>query len=391
MTPLPPPARTSARRELLFSTAALFGGSILVAASVVAVTFPLIDSPGSALLLLSLILGANLAILFLFLRGLLARTVFDPLERMGAAAERIAEGDLEHRIPEEPGEELDRLARSLNRMAEHLIANQERLAENVASLDRANRELRAATDELVRSARLASVGTMAAGIAHEVGNPLGAAMGYLDVALRRQEEGSPLTEPLEAASGELRRIDRIIRSVLAFARPERGAGEEEAVEVGALVERVLELLRSRGALKGVVVELHTDPHLSPVTIRPQHLEQVFMNLLLNALAAIEGRELRRIRITLEPGAGGEGVEVGVEDSGPGIPPELLPRIFDPFFTTREPGEGTGLGLALAVRILQEVGGSIHAGNAEGGGARFRLSLPGGDAAPGTHPPEGSAS
>ena len=137
---------------------------------------------------------ADLAILIHFLRSLLLRSVFTPLERIGEHAERIAGGAYDPTIPPEAGEELDRLIRHLNTMAEKFISDQQKLSNNVRSLDRTNQEFVATTEELVRAARLASVGTLASGVAHEVGNPLGALMGCLDVLKRR-------ARPEETSSG----------------------------------------------------------------------------------------------------------------------------------------------------------------------------------------------
>ena len=414
---LPGEGRTSVRRELLVSTAILFTAGVLVAVAAVSVTLPLLDSPVRAVVFIGGIVIADLAILIHFLRSLLLRSVFTPLERIGEHAERIAGGAYDPTIPPEAGEELDRLIRHLNTMAEKFISDQQKLSENVRSLDRTNQELVATTEELVRAARLASVGTLASGVAHEVGNPLGALMGCLDVLKRRVETGGDLVGPIDSASEEARRIDRIVRSILDFARPsERGEGIT-AISVPDVLDRSLALLDGRGARKGVSVERIVQPGTHLVRARAQHVEQVLLNLLMNALWAVrDGRDPQlRVRIGAEPTIGravgarraddppgvdythrrripllmGRGtareameaaigardVVLRVEDNGPGIPPELLPRVFDPFFTTKAPGEGTGLGLTITARIVQELGGTVDADNREQGGARFTVRLP----------------
>jgi len=395
----------SLRRDLLLSTAALFVAALLIAVAAAVVTLPQLSSPAGAALFIALLVGADLAILFLFLRSLFRKALFGPLERMGADAERIAGGEYGHRIADGDAEELDRLARSLNTMAEKLIAEQKRLAESVDSLDRANRELVATTDDLVRSARMASVGTLAAGLAHEVGNPLGALVGYLDVArtrvTSRSASGAEVLPLVESALEEAGRIDRIVRSVLDFAEPAGGnrrvaggfQGEGASVSIESVIERTLSLLEGRGALAGVEVRVVPSQGVHPVGARSQHLEQILMNLLMNAVwAAKEGEQPPQVWIRVAPagdgesGANGKGSEHGVggqkrevavdiADSGPGISPENLERIFDPFFTTRSPGEGTGLGLAITRRIVRELGGRIEAFPQEGGGSLFRVWLP----------------
>jgi two-component system NtrC family sensor kinase len=414
----PGPARTSVRQELLVSTAVLFLGGVLVAVAAVALTLPLLDSSLQAAVFIGGIVVADLAILVVFLRSLLLRSVFGPLERIGEHAERIAAGSYDPRIPPEDGEELDRLIRGLNVMAEKFISDQDKLSENVRSLDRTNQELVATTEELVRAARMASVGALASGVAHEVGNPLGALMGCLDVLKRRIELGGDLASPLESAVEEADRIDRIVRSILDFARP---GGEQsahpEVVSVPDVLARSLDLLEGRGATAGIEVTQVVELGVLSVRGRAQHLEQIFLNLLMNAIWAVrdrpspeirvrvtsEGVQERRIesrraddppgvnyshrrriplligrgtaREAMEAADGAREVVVRVEDNGPGVPPDRLPSLFDPFFTTKAPGEGSGLGLTITARIVQELGGTVDAENQEGGGARFTVRIP----------------
>lgn len=438
---------TAIRRELLLSTTVLFAAAVLLAVAAAGALLPLAPSPGAALVGLTLFLLAELAILYFYLRSLLRRTVLEPVERIVAHAERIAGGDFAHRIPREGSEELDRIVTSVNYLASRLIREQERLAENVASLDRTNRELSEATRELVRAARLASVGTLAAGVAHEIGNPLSALRGYLDAAGHRAERPNALRPVLADAREELDRIDAIIRHILAFGRPPSEGVQLPRIQPEKAVRRAVELLEAGGEARGVPVRIEADPDLPPVRAQPQHLERVVSNLVRNAVAAMQGREdeggagsrapaaaasptfpadragaspeaghppppilltLRAVavdrdadpgrrtddppgidyshrrrlaellRITSPPpaDAGPRDLVIEVRDHGPGIPEEDLARVFDPFFTTREPGEGTGMGLALTARIVGELGGTIEAENAEGGGARFTVWLPG---------------
>jgi C4-dicarboxylate-specific signal transduction histidine kinase len=398
----------------------LFVGAVAVAVGAAVFALPALDSATRAAVFITLVIAADLAIVFGVVHWLLGRAVFEPLGRIGAHAEQIAGGAYEHRIPTEEGEELDRLVRSLNTMAERLISDQKKLVENVRSLDRTNRDLVETTEELVRAARMVAVGTLAAGLAHEVGNPLGALIGYLDVARRRASGRGDLEPPLESAVEEARRIDRIVRSVLEFASPERGRGpngevaRKGAVSVPHAVDRALALLEGRGALAGVEVRNEIEPGSHLVTGLPQHLEQILLNLLMNAILAVRGRpgpELivrvssgpavrdrfiprrmddppeinyshrRRLPALLAEGEAVHEAPLGTEvildvlDNGPGIPPDRISRLFDPFYTTRAPGEGTGLGLSITARIVEELGGRILVANREEGGARFTVRLP----------------
>lgn len=413
----PGPARTSVRQELLVSTAVLFLGGVLVAVAAVALTLPLLESTLQAALFIGGIVIADLAILVVFLRSLLVRSVFGPLERIGEQAERIAAGSYELRIPQEEGEELDRLVRGLNVMAEKFISDQTKLSENVESLDRTNQELVATTEELVRAARMASVGALASGVAHEVGNPLGALMGCLDVLKRRVETGGDLDSPLDTAVEEADRIDRIVRSILDFARPSEQGERREFVAVPDVLRRSLDLLEGRGAATGITIVPVVDDGSHRVRARAQHLEQILLNLLMNAIWAVRDRPQPEIRVVvtteraqergiesrraddppgvnyshrrripllmgsgsaraaMQPADGAREVVVRVEDNGPGVPPDRLPNVFDPFFTTKPPGEGSGLGLTITARIVQELGGTVDAENQEHGGARFTVRIP----------------
>ena len=408
------PPSASIRRELLLSTSALFLAAILVAVAAAGIVIPLAPSPFAALITLSLIVLAELIILFLYLRSLMDRTVLRPVERIVDHAERIADGELEHRIPSEPLEELDRIVDAVNSLAGRLIREQGLLATNVQSLNQTNRELTETTAELVRAARLASVGTLAAGVAHEIGNPLGALRGYLDVIRYRAEDPEQVREILGSARSEVERIDAIIRHILDFGRPTVRTGDLPRVDPADAVVRVIDLLVGREELEEDWVHLEAEAGLPQIRAHSQHVERILMNLLQNARQATANEaspqlrvvlrtepadrepvarrvddppaldyshrrrlgDLLRIRAPVPADAGGRDVIIEVEDRGTGIPEEVLPRVFDPFFTSREPGEGIGMGLALTARIVGELAGTIEAENREGGGARFRVRLPG---------------
>ena len=377
-----------------------------------ALILPVAESPGEVALYVGILVLAELAVIFVFGRMTLSRTLLKPMDSLVEDAETIASGSYEHRIRPAPTRELQAVAESVNAMAERLIHDQSSLAENVRSLDETNRALVEARAQVVRAARLASTGTLAAGIAHELGNPLGALMAYVDVARLRAEADGSDTSLLDSVREEALRIDRIIRSLLDFARSREGKTEPQPL--WPVVERVRELLEAQGRLEGVECHWEGGEEATPVLMDAQRLEQVLVNLLLNALDAVDGREdgMIRVRVKEEAGpvvalprrrrgdppgvnyshrrrmavAGRTGaraplataermVVVTVEDNGPGVPPEFLEEVFDPFFTTKEPGKGTGLGLALSAQLVEGMGGEILAGNRREGGAVFTLRLP----------------
>lgn len=404
---------TSLRREVLVAFGVLFAGGILLASFGVATLLPLLDSPAEAVPYILTLLLADLAIIFLFGWITLGKSLLQPMDRLVQDVQTIASGSYAHRIRPLPARELQAVADSVNAMAEYLIQGQESLADNVRSLDETNLALVEARAQVVRAARLASTGTLASGIAHELGNPLGALMAYVDVARSRAEAGGGDTELLDSVREEAVRIDRIIRSLLDFARSKEGATALH--DPWPVIQRVRELLEAQGKLEGVDAVWEGGEVEGPrLLMDPQGLEQVLVNLLLNALDAVQDREGGWIRVTLReedgpaaalprrrmgdpPGldyahrrrvlSAEEGVRVTpmatalrvvvltVEDNGPGLPPGSLEEIFDPFFTTKEPGKGTGLGLALSAQFVEGMGGEIEAGNREEGGAIFTLRLP----------------
>ncbi len=406
-------AKTPLRRQLLVAFGILFAGGIFVASTSLALFLPSLDTPREVTVYLLVLLLAELVVIFVIGRLALGRSLFTPLDRLVEDVRTMASGAYEHRVRAAASRELQAVADSVNAMAERLIQDQRALADNVASLDDTNRALVEARAQVVRAARLASTGTLASGIAHELGNPLGALLAYVDVARSRAEADGGETELLDSMREEAIRIDRIIRSLLDFARSRDSDPAPEPP--WPVVERVRDLLEAQGRLEGVDCRWKCEGDVPPVFIDPQRLEQVLVNLLLNALEAIEGREERRVLVTVqeEPGPGSmfsrrrrndppgvnyahrrraaavenprdavplsaaeRVVVITVEDNGPGLAPEMLEEIFDPFFTTKEPGKGTGLGLALSAQLVEGVGGEILAGNREGGGAVFTLRLPG---------------
>lgn len=402
----PRPPRSSLRSELLFNLSFLAAAALMLAlwtASVLPVSFATIGR--SQGLFIGLVV-VDVLVFVLLGNHLVKRLVLRPLEQTVAAAEAIARGQYDRRVPEGRTREMARLSRSLNRLTDELLHNQERLAENIRSLDETNRILNETQRELIQVEKMASIGRLAAGIAHEIGNPLGALIGYASV-LRRRGADAALLDGIER---EARRIDQIVRGLLDYARP--GTAPREIVDVNASLRRVLNLLRTQGRLAGVEVTLDLQENVPGIEANPHRLDQVFLNLLTNADAAMEGEgrltihsraeiyhpdrplpvrraddppgidysHLRRLRhgAIHDPRSLGPDVpvvRVVIADSGPGIPKEHLDTVFDPFFTTKAPGEGTGLGLAIVAGTVAELGGRVEVTSVPGDGATFHLIFP----------------
>ncbi|MDP2479381.1 MAG: ATP-binding protein [Candidatus Palauibacterales bacterium] len=271
----------SLRGQLLAGLAVLLLAALLASMAVVLVWIPIGWSPGlmgAALLVLAF---GEVAVLLLFGDYLLRHLFLEPLGRMVSEAERIAQGEQWHRIEVERPEELTRLAEAVNAMATRLIENQRMLAHNVRSLDETNRALTEARNELVQAEKLASVGRLAAGLAHEIGNPLNSVLAYTDVGRRRGAEG----EWIEGIVHESNRIDRIVAGLLDYARPK--SGPPALVQVNEIVAETVSLLSVQGRFREVDVTTELAPHLPDVRLNPDQLQQILVNLLLNACDAVE--------------------------------------------------------------------------------------------------------
>ncbi len=245
-----------------------------------------------------------------------------------------------------------------------------RLAEQLAET---NRRLEQAQAEARRSERLAALGQLSAGLAHEIRNPLGVIKGAAETLGRKLPEGDATIKELgEYISSEVNRLNSLVSRFLDFARPLRLEKRPEAV--APLIERALTAGRERWPESKIEIERNYTQNLPPVPLDAEFAEQVFSNLVFNAYEAMGG-EAGKLRITIRPAAsrGKEGLEIVFEDSGPGVAAEHRERIFDPFFTTKQ--SGVGLGLSIVSKIMDDHGGSIRIESVPGTGARFRLFFP----------------
>jgi two-component system, NtrC family, sensor kinase len=406
MTSLP-----TLRRELITAFAAVFAAALLVAAAGVLVLLPRFSDPRQAAVFLIVLVLLDVAIFVLFGRLVLQWRVLAPIKQMIAGVEAIADGDYSARLPAGETREMARLAAAVNHMAERLVSDQGDLAANIRSLDETNRQLTEARDVMIRAEKLASVGRLSAGIAHEVGNPLAAVLGYLGLIGRHADARS--LELIRSAEREAHRIDRIVRGLLDYARPREVRAQP--LDVNEIVRETLELVRTQGRLTMVELSVELGVGLPPLLGDQYQLQQVLVNLFVNACDAMgdapgatltvrtevrpveaapripvkrkddpEGIDYSHRRRLANAGGmlrddpaseSGMVVEIVVADNGPGIPRALLEQIFDPFVTTKEPGAGTGLGLAVSARLVETMAGMIRADNSADGGAVFTIVLP----------------
>lgn len=315
--------------------------------------------------------------LLLVIYVVLTRLVVLPVEQLSRAARRVADGARRLDLPTSGGRELLALGASLETMTAKLTAEEEKLRTKVAELQRAKADVERAQQELVRSERLASVGRLAAGLAHEIGNPITAVLGLLELVRDGGLEPVEQRDFLDRIRSETERVNRVLRELLDFARPAVRDGQpsqpdaDSHASVSHAVEQVLALLQPQKGFAALEVVSRLPAQLPEVAMHPARLQQVLLNLVMNAADAVpaEGG-----RICIDAELTGAHVRVGIEDNGGGVVPSVRERLFEPFVTTKEVGKGTGLGLAVCRGLLVAAGGSIELRDGAEG-ARFVVELP----------------
>jgi two-component system NtrC family sensor kinase len=316
---------------------------------------------------------------------LVQRAVYRPLADLKDGAARLAEGDLEKQIPVRSNDEFGQLAESFNSMTQALRKSRGELQDwghtLEAKVKEATRELQLAQAETARSEKLASVGLLAAGIAHELNNPLTGVLTFSHLVRKQMTDGSPEAEDLDLVIQETKRCATIIRRLLDFAREK--TPEKKYSDLNSLVEQTTQLISQSAQIAGIDIVIDLDPDLPAVWIDEDLVKQVIMNLLVNAQHAIEsdGRITIRTRVH-EPRqpdddekSGEPMVEISVTDTGCGIEEKNLHKVFDPFFTTKGVGKGTGLGLSVSHGTIAAHGGTIEVDSTPGVGTEFRIYLP----------------
>lgn len=302
---------------------------------------------------------------------LLGRTVVRPVHQLLRVVARVSSGGEPSPLLalSRPSGELGELHTAFQKMIDTLHADRRRIQVQVSELEHANRAIANAHERLVRTEKLASVGELAAGVAHEIGNPVAVLQGYLEMLSDPALPEERRAEFIAIMESSVERIGTIIRDLLDFARPV----EETAplCDAAAVARSAAKLVGPQKRFKTLSLRLHLPDHAVPTAIPAGRLEQVLVNLLLNAADASPAEGAVDLRVAERPGQ----VEITIADQGIGISQTGLNKIFDPFFTTKEPGKGTGLGLAVCHGIAKSYGGSIEALSTVGKGASFTVLLP----------------
>lgn len=329
---------------------------------------------------IALYMGVFALALLVFAYIALTRAIVRPIEQLARAADRVANGARSFELPATGARELADLGSSVRSMASRLISDEKKLRAKVDELTTTTRHLGETRTQLEGSERMASVGRLAAGVAHEIGNPIAAIMGMHDLIEDAETPDETRADFLRRMRKETERIHVVVRDLLDYARPENGppsARQALAVaEVREVVDDAVALVRPQKEWKGIELRVDVEKDLR-VSLSPQRLTQVLLNLLLNAGAALSGRAYDVPRMVTVRGrtAPGGRARIEVEDDGPGVPADLREGIFDPFVTTKDVGSGTGLGLAVCRGIIEGAAGRIFVDPAYTSGARFVIDLP----------------
>jgi signal transduction histidine kinase len=316
---------------------------------------------------------------------LLSKVYFLPLVRLASRAEDYSDDGEEFIFTVRKADnELNTLSKALNSMLRRISADKEMLRSTVMSLEKANLELKRAQEEIIRAEKLASVGRLSAGIAHEIGNPIGIVMGYLDLIKQQDISEAERNEYIDRTEKEIERINMIIRQLLEISRPSKS--NLSSVRVHELIDDIADVLKVQPLMANIELQRSLNAENDIVRADPNQLRQVFLNLIINAadaVSALDDKASGRLEITteletvtsLKGSSHGTLLKILFSDNGPGIPAESIGNVFDPFFTTKEPGKGTGLGLSVSFMIVEGLGGKITVNSESGHGTTMVIGLP----------------
>lgn len=338
----------------------------------------LLKKPYNDLLMKTILIFCVVAIIvinFIYIVALfIARKISAPLKQIEEVARKIAEGDYsyEFKLKRAP-REVESLASSLNNMAKELEKEQKELEEWATKLENKveerTQEIKKIHGQLFRSEKLASLGKLAAGVAHEINNPLTGVLTNASLLLEDFEKDDPRKEDVQVVVNETIRCREIVKRLLDFSRQTKP--QKKQTDVNTLIDNIILLVRNQTSFRNIQIEKILDGKLPQIMADPDQIQQVFINLILNAADVMPKGGKLILETKVIPIK--DFIEIRITDTGTGIPEELRTRIFDPFFTTKE--NGTGLGLALSYGIVEQHGGTINLESKIGKGTTFIIHLP----------------
>jgi len=366
-----------ANERVKVSSPLFFDGHFLGAMTIYAELEPLYQKLRKSEKIILLYILLNTIILVLFGIYLLSKMVVRPIHRLLSITEEFKDGEPFPNLVDSSPNEIGRLSRSLNMMLKRLDENKKELKAHISSLEKANLDLRKAQDEIIKSEKLASVGRLAAGVAHEIGNPIGITLGYLELLKDGTLSKVESRDFLKRIESEITRINQIIRQLLDFSRP--ASGEREQTHIHGLIMETINMLKPQPMMAHIKIRPVLQASKDTVWADPNQLKQVFLNIILNAADAVTVKEVSNDEtagtLTIKTIDAEDSIELRFEDTGSGIPEQELAHVFDPFYTTKDTGTGTGLGLSVCYRIIEGMEGSILAENNQGEGTTIIIDIP----------------
>ena len=327
----------------------------------------------------------EMALISVFILIFTRRFVSRPLQQLVKGAQAISQMDLDRPIEAADGSiEIERLAHAFELMRVNLKSSRDEILQFTQTLEskvaERSRQLQSAQQKLQTNDRLASLGQLAASVAHEINNPIS---GVLNLSMLMQrilkEDGIPagrvaeFRKYLTQVTQETTRVGHIVSDLLSFSR--RGKPQRTEADLNRLIRSTVSLVDHKLKLANMALELKLASSLPHVLCDAGQIQQVVLNLVLNAAEAMQAHGAGTVTVETQAGEDGKSVVLSVSDAGEGIPPELLPRIFDPFFTTKSDGKGVGLGLAVSYGIVQAHSGEIEVRSRPGEGTVFTVTLP----------------
>lgn len=258
----------------------------------------------------------------------------------------------------------------MEEMYAELVARNNEIEKKNKELEVAYQELRKVQNQLIQSEKMRSLGRLAAGVAHEINNPLGGIIIYGHLLLEDTDSSDPRHSNIKKVVSEAEKCRNIVKDLLGFARP--AVADGEPVNLTNLLENTISLLNGQAIFHNIEIEFKPDELIPGVKGDASQLQQAFTNVILNAVQAMDGKGKLTIKIYRPDG---NSVAVSISDTGHGIAPEHMKKIFEPFFTTKQTGQGTGLGLAITYGIIENHGGKIEVESEKGKGSIFRIIIP----------------
>lgn len=371
-------------KNLIISTPFLNKGRIVAGASIVLPLERIYKTLRQTQYLLLIYVFVNTAVLTLIGLYRLTKITVKPLQKLVKRADEYREDGEMFFLYEKGDNEFGKLSKALNSMLKKIAEDKEKLQNTILSLEKANLDLKQAQKEIVRAEKLASVGRLSSGIAHEIGNPIGIIGGYLELLKQNDISDGDKKEFILRTENEIKRINTIIRELLDFSKP--SSEGLKSISVHEIIQDTIDVFKFQPLIADINLNLSLKAENDTVRADPNQLRQIFLNLIINAADAISSVKNRldgNITVTSEvvpsthakPKDHLNMLKINYIDNGIGIAEESLGDIFDPFYTTKEPGKGTGLGLSVCFMIVEEIGGEIKADSKEGKGTTMTLYLP----------------